>query len=982
MSKLRLNSTRQIPLSHTTHRRAKNAGNAGTPFHREGRPTMSQRLLLIVTPVALLAASAAPGEDAYYEVRLDQLPLIEGALPTQPCQFDWLARHRWQALEPYAALDSDGEIYLTFEEASPSRWADYQAIIDDADVAIRAPEGRDVTGRLFLPNPDWLCRRDSDSSPMIVLKFELPAASTDPEAHKTFHESKQKHYARLLQRRIPGAAWFRHQTRQARIALIGRTDTDIADLPTPIVGRTGQLSDTYALLSGGRAMSENLQLDRILLTTRPDEPTVDVDSITGITVREFDWQALTQDMTPDLDPLARLIPADQHVMFFPSFQNVLKMTDESTDFGTPVLRVMDPRSETARTRERYERQLCLPLNTLVRLLGPKMVRSVALTGSDPYYRTGTDVAVLLETPQPEALHELLLAQVSLLSKAHPDAEAIRGEEAGLSYAGARSPDRSVCSYVARLDGAAVVTNSPHQLKRLAAVHDGESPALTSLPEYTFFRQRYPLGDDDETALLFLSDATIRRWCGPKWRVASSRRTRAAAVLAELTASHVNGLVTKTVEPGAIHTDWFIPDAGKLRLTPQGVISSTYGSLEYLTPIAELPINKVTEAEAQAYRRWRDTYQWNWRQFFDPIAIRFSVRDDRVAMDLSVLPLILATEYNEFVRFTQGAEIAPHAGDPHDALLHAALSVNREAPMMKTATSLLQGLLKMFGVDPLSWLGQSIALYADDDPFWRELADIDVEHLDGFMQAHMHRLPIAVHLEVISAAKLTVFLTAFRAYIEQTAPGMCTWHNLIYKEQPYVKVTPTESAKTGEPQLEKLAVYYCPTPDALTLTLNEDVLKRAIDRRVTRRAAGEQGNETLRPGKPWLGRNICLQIDRKLLDGLHKIIGENYQTVMQARAWGNLPILNEWKRMYPDRDPVQVHERLWNTRLVCPGGGEYVWNEEWQTMESTVYGHPGVPKDGPPMPPKVDEFVSGNFGLTFEEDGLRARVSLKRQTPAR
>ena len=82
-------------------------------------------------------------------------------------------------------------------------------------------------------------------------------------------------------------------------------------------------------------------------------------------------------------------------------------------------------------------------------------------------------------------------------------------------------------------------------------------------------------------------------------------------------------------------------------------------------------------------------------------------------------------------------------------------------------------------------------------------------------------------------------------------------------------------------------------------------------------------------------------------------------------------------MYPDLDPVDVHEQVWKIRLVCPGGGKYVWNEKYQTMESTVYGHPGEPKTGPADSPLLNEFSSGSFGLTFEHQGLRACVSLEK-----
>ena len=47
------------------------------------------------------------------------------------------------------------------------------------------------------------------------------------------------------------------------------------------------------------------------------------------------------------------------------------------------------------------------------------------------------------------------------------------------------------------------------------------------------------------------------------------------------------------------------------------------------------------------------------------------------------------------------------------------------------------------------------------------------------------------------------------------------------------------------------------------------------------------------------------------------------------------------------------------------------------MESTVYGHPGEPKEGPPAPPVLSGFACGDFGLTLENQGLRARVELHR-----
>ena len=88
------------------------------------------------------------------------------------------------------------------------------------------------------------------------------------------------------------------------------------------------------------------------------------------------------------------------------------MADETKQHDTPVLRLAEPRAEDAGIVQRYERQLGLPLGTLSRLLGPTLVKSVALTGSDPSFPMGTDVAVLLETDQPAVLANRCSASAS------------------------------------------------------------------------------------------------------------------------------------------------------------------------------------------------------------------------------------------------------------------------------------------------------------------------------------------------------------------------------------------------------------------------------------------------------------------------------------------------------------------------------------------------------------------------------------------
>jgi hypothetical protein len=419
--------------------------------------------------------------------------------------------------------------------------------------------------------------------------------------------------------------------------------------------------------------------------------------------------------------------------------------------------------------------------------------------------------------------------------------------------------------------------------------------------------------------------------------------------------------------------------GELRLGESGVTSSVLGSLDFRTPISEMPLDKVTQQEAEFYKRWRDTYQQNWSWSFDPIGLVITTNDKRLAGDLTIMPLILNTEYRQFLSFTQGAEIKPGAGDPHDALAHWIVAFNREAPEIRQAGNMLQSMIQA-KANPLSWVGSSIAVYADDDPFWAELAkQPDDREREKFLEKNFARLPVAVQVEVASPLKLTAFIVTLRGMVEQTVPGMVVWESLTYHDQPYVKISPTERAK-GElpPGTKEPALFYSISSDALIVTLHEDMLKRAIDRQIERHKAKGDGKPLPAGAKPWLGSSVALQFDQKAIHLLAGVFRNDYQEELRLHSWNNLPILTEWKRRYPDQDPVVLHEKYFQTRLVCPGGGKYVWNDKWQTMESTVYGHPGEPKKGPDVPFMLGGFSGFNFGLTFEEHGLRAKLDLPRE----
>ena len=909
--------------------------------------------------MAFVGHAIAQTTEAFFNLPWSALKLSSlqqtGNDTRKPLRDEMSSELRW-----HAVLDGEGEIYVNDPDLRP--WTDQFS--PRATVAIRVPKARAITGRVYVFKRGGAAVQE--------FQFQIAASEARPETRTNFFTAKASHFQRLLDANPPGAAWFRHEMREAT-KQSGNTNALEADSLPRFNNRRreSELEDSYDLFSGGRAMSENLQLDRVLPTTAATNETVALTNLTGITVKEMDWKKLIADVKPETDPLAAFLPADQHAIFFPSFQAMTEMIDEADANGTPVLQLLEPRAEDSGARERYQKQLCLGLSEVSRLLGPTVVASTAFTGSDPFLRVGTDIAILFEARNPELLKTFIGAQQKTAQTANAEAKAVKGSVAGVAYTGMVSPDRSVCSYLATISNVVIVCNSLQQLENLAAVAQAKTPALTSQDEYTFFRQRYPRTDKTESAFVVLTDATIRRWCGPQWRIADSRRTRAAAVMAELQAANLPALAAGQATNGMLTSPFSLPDAGEFRLTKQGVTSTTYGSLNFMTPIAELSLPNVTRAEADGYTRWRDTCQNNWRQFFDPIAIRFSISREQLAAEITVMPLILGTDYREIIEVSAGAHIAPTAGDPHtNSLLHVILGINPQSKPVQEAGNFVGNMVPGLKANPLAWLGQSVSFYADEDPFWERVKQ--ATNADDFLEHNYSQLPIALHLEVKNSLGLAVFLTALRAYVDQTAPQMTTWQNLDHQGQAYVKIT----QKNPEPgdELKDLAIYYAVTPRSLVLTLNEPLLKRALERQAGR-ASTNVVSQALPNIPPWLGANLCLRMEQSFFAAIQAMARDSYQGRLQQLAWNNLPILNEWKKLYPDQNPVQVHETFWGTKLLCPGGGAYVWNEKFQTMESTVFGHPGAPKTSSTK--AMAGVTRGQLGVSFENQGLSARAILNR-----
>jgi len=898
------------------------------------KSSLSALLLLAPALVAQEPRSAegAPPASEFVTVTMDDLRWTTDAVPDLERRIPgWiLAAYP----RPEVRVEGAVEAWTTVPTSEAINRAGLR--VGDARLSVRGPGTR---GELW----SW-----SASGPE-RFPFELVREGADT-TEAAFLETRYLAYAWLHVHDLPGAAWFRH-----RKEATARRMRELGVEPPPFEPnlfdwrvRPSDLDRTFDLFTGGRALAENLALDDALDASEGGSPTVLVDSLEGITVPEIDWKPLIEGQDPELDPLAARLPADQHAVFFPSFAALVRVLDEARVNGAPILQLLDHSSEDAGTQARYERQLALPLDRAARLLGGALVTRVAVTGGDPYFRTGTDVAVLFESPNPVALMNAIVARQQEAAAGLPGAQTVSGTVGDLVYQGALTPDRTLCSYVARVAGDVAVTNSLAQLARLDAVDRGEAEALAALDEYVWFRARYPRGERED-AFVVVTDATIRRWASPRWRIAGSRRTRAAAWLAEGTAARL----AAALDAGRL------PEAGAARPGP-------YGTSDFLTPIGELDLDLVTQEEAEGYERFRRRYMGIWDEVFDPVGLRLVVEESSLEVDLTVRPLALQSDYRDLIELTQGAVLEPHAGDPHpETVLHFAMALGRESSLYRNFDELLSGTLGSV-TNPLAWLGSDASVWVEDDPeFWRSV--LESGDPEEYLEEHAFQLPVALRLPSNNPLRLAAFLTGARSFIEGAAPGLVRFTRREHEGRGYVAILPEDLEDfAGQP----LAIYYASLPDAWIVSLREDVVQRAIDR--------HQAEEPAPASRSWLGESAAIRLREGFAPMLAVLYGGDWRDRRRELAWRALPILDEWRRLAPGVDPLAFHRDHFGVTLRAPDGGRYELDAGGDRTQCSVFGHPWAPGEGALLPPAVSALKGVELGVTFEEgDGLRARARIDR-----
>ncbi|MCC6126508.1 MAG: hypothetical protein IT426_16230 [Pirellulales bacterium] len=510
--------------------------------------------------------------------------------------------------------------------------------------------------------------------------------------------------------------------------------------------------DLFALFTGALAVQESLQLDALRGPVNPwlgemvdpAKNTVKIAALEGPSVKSHPWDKmlaaqLISGKKPEIGPLDLCAPEDQYYLHFRALSKLLDILNAGDLWGSHLFAQAEKTAKDQRTGERIKKQLAIETDPLSRPFYDLVVEEAAVTGSDIFFREGSDVTLLFQLKQPEVFKARMDAFLAAAEKSRPDAVRSTGRIGAVEYVSITTPDRAIHAFSAYpKQNLHVRSNSKAGLEKIlkTIAGDKDAPRLGDATEFKYIRTLMPRGDEREDGLVYLSDSFIRRLVGPELKLTEMRRILCynhlrmighAAMLYRTQFGKTPASLEELTETGCA-PGWFAPKEGKDMLAcPCGGryslaadrlsgVCSHHGNARELTPCREIPLDRVTENEAAQYRQFVEQYSQYWRRYFDPIVIRLQVTPRQYRAETIILPLIDNSIYTGMA-MALGGEPEPLDAlpVPQRNIFSVALRVNKESVMNQAFPLLreVQGIDRRDGMPGMDHLLESAKAFVSN-----------------------------------------------------------------------------------------------------------------------------------------------------------------------------------------------------------------------------------------------------------------------------
>ncbi len=730
----------------------------------------------------------------------------------------------------------------------------------------------------------------------------------------------------------------------------------------------------FGLMGGRAAVKETLQMQ--LLNIRGDknqEYTIPVDTIKGVDVKSHPFEEMLGTNPGGRLTLADTVPHDHFFVYIAKPSAMMPFLDQGAEFLASFGATITSNKIEYNLKKKYLNRLGLNENWLGMFLKSGAVREMGLIFPDLFLIDGTDITVVSRLKQPRFLGTLLeQAGVGQLFEENIVTLKLRNNQN---------------VFWSLQDDLLFISSSKSELDAsLELLKNAGKDSLGQSHEFRYMLTQLPVNNKTRI-YAYLSDPFIRKLVSPPVKIGQLRRMTARADMEYLTGcvllSKLDGIVNldsiqELAEIGYVPPVYL---SGDYRIDKDMVVhSEKYGTLPSMKTLSEVPVDKVSQQEKDAYRTYINNYIRYWRQYFDPIAVRLDDGPDKsLEATTFILPLIDNSAYDGVRQNLAKLEDGPSLRVPElfpKPVLMFSLNLNEHGWIDMAKNWIYHGIEKYTSVSSsiLDDLGPSLHVAVHDADPVIPLGSGDI--LGAF------------NADLMGGGRFT-FAPVFLSVLTRS----CTL--IIETQDPERTKKLLEQASS--PAFQKLDPFFMVAGYEFYKVDGKDEWIISIDVMgiaKIRYGIEVQKNYIMLRNIPWSNTDQIINIEDALLNGAKLDV---FPEACDLQLPGINTAASELKRLdalrgmgllYPLiangcatlENVAEKHDQLFGFKPIHPGDGQWQW-ENRQFM-STVYG--SVFKQKQPGPGRKDrkkgllkgiEYVSVN--MQFEDTGLRTLLRWKK-----
>ena len=756
-------------------------------------------------------------------------------------------------------------------------------------------------------------------------------------------------------------------------------------------GRSGRGLDLYSMTTGALAIQESLQLEE--MTGRrsiPMEHTVPVNTLKGPSIKSHPFDEMIQGRSFKIFPVASLVPHDNYYCHFTSISKEIAAIDLLKQWGTSLLRAMSVTARDADLPSRYQDQLCIDISTLTRLFGDLVIGEIAITGSDPFLREGSDVALIIQVKGRIVFNSMMKSYADKALKANQDAKVSKSEYNGIQIKSITTKDRRISSHSAYLGSYKVYSNSIPTLKLIIDTHAKKSKSMADNLDFQYMRTIFPGTAEAEDGFIYMPDSFIRKLLSAKWKIEAQRRIicqNHLRMIANAATMYEAEMRKKPTNKTLIAENYLsektiqCPDGGTYSLDGSGrAFCTVHNCLQYCTPVASIAIDQVADVEANDYKEFVERYNNYWSKYFDPIGIRFKL-GNHIEVETCILPLIENSIYNQLREIVGGKPVQLNSQLITDGtIVSIGSKFNLDGDMTRQIQMMQQ---QMFPTLPglNSCFGDNLSLNFYDSDVLFTFSERGMNMFGGWMDleeqiifgliASSINLPVYAVLDLKDEQLAETFIQEMLKVVQRkfSAEGMRGFAEF--------SVEPYSAGKYKGHEINTLAIrlfvikfrlHYAITSNRLIVSTKRYVLEKALDSIENKQASNMA--------------NVQLNVKPRAFDKLRPIIRIGWQERMRDACLKNIEPVRVLGECYDATEKTlnQVSKKVEGVTLRCPSGGKYKYDKARNMVYCSVHGNRNHPK----QPVEVNEneglidFLNRmndfSVGFRFTEEGIMTNIA--------